>query len=225
MGIFKKDDFVIHSSGVQAIVLSTHELLTVLCRDGSVGIMPASDFSYPRAFKAGDYVRVVDSDDEFGGEVGIVVEDDGDHEENMPYLVSFFDEFESENNFSASELLPWIPEVGEIVFVTNDDDEPGTVISVDGEFARIKFEEFPKPQTWPLSDLEPGEEFEDDELDDGGPYNEFKVDDEVDYSNPFFSDKKKAIVLAVSDTALTVHFPEDHELDGTFDKDFFSKAA
>jgi hypothetical protein len=224
MGTFQDGEVVLTESGAAAIVLASHELVSVLFRDGSSGVLPADMFSRQRKFKAGDYVRVVSTDDEFANEVGVVFEDDGDHEENMPYSVSIFDEFESEHNFSASELLPWLPEVGERVIVTDDEDEEGTVVSVDGETARVLWDGYPKPQTWSLSDLEPADGYEDD-IDDGGPYHEFQVDDEVDYANPFFADTKKAIVLEVDETSLTVHFPEDRDLDGKYNKDFFSKAA
>lgn len=211
---FKHGDRVISNLGSPAIVLSTCELVTVLFEDSSVAVLPASEFKPKRKFSPGQYVRVVSTDNEFPNEVGIVFEDDGDDEENMPYSVGIYDAFDSENNFSASELIPWLPEVDERVVTVDDEDEFGTVVSIDGDFAVVDWDDYPGTQTWRLSELEPADEAD-----------RFEVDDEVDYVNPFFTDPKKAIVIATEGDSLTVHFPESPSMDGTYDKEFFSNAA
>src|SRR5260370_8977608 len=117
MGKFKIGDRVIDCVGNTATVVGTTETVRVRWDGGDWGGMwPAEDFELlPRKFKPGQYVRIIAADPDYGNETGIVFEDDGDDEENMPYMVGLFDELQSENDFSASELIPWTPRVGERV--------------------------------------------------------------------------------------------------------------
>jgi hypothetical protein len=75
--------------------------------------------SLPHTFKTGQFVRVV-ADDETNGMVGLVFDDDGDDETQDPYWVALYDPDDSEKCYSANELIPWVPKVGERVIETSD---------------------------------------------------------------------------------------------------------
>jgi hypothetical protein len=216
MGKFKIGDRVVDRSGgyTAKVVGVTDTIRVVWDCNGIDGTWPDDDFELlARKFKPGQYVRIVATDPEYGNEVGIIFGDDGDDEENMPYEVALYDDSQTEDDFSASELIPWLPLVGEHVIEANnesDQDEIGTVIGwANAVTARVLWESFPHAQDWLVTDLEPADESEPDcSFDDGGPYNEIRIGDEVEYTNPFFSGTHHATVE-----------------DGYYHKDFFSKAA
>jgi hypothetical protein len=217
MGQFKIGDKVTNS-GVVATVIGVEQLLRVDWGNGIFGFWPASSFTLvQRKFKEGDFVRSI-ADDETNGTVGVVFEDDGSEEDSDPYWVGLFDADCSEFPFSAHELIPWVPIVGERVIEADaDDDEEGTIVSVADGRAVVLWDSFPLAQDWPLSDLEPAEEFEEDD---------FEVGDEVVYSNPLFTNTYSARVMDVQENVVFVNFESEAPLvDAYYPKDFFSKAA
>lgn len=180
------------------------------------GTWPASDFTeVERAFDEGQFVRVI-SNGGFKGEVGIIFEDDGAPETEGPYWVGVFDEFESEESFSASELIPWVPHVGDRVIERGDDegDEVGTVLACDGYTARILWDGYRLAQEFPVSDLEPADESE-----------VFEVGDTVEYCSPVFAGPIEATIIGFDDVGLRVRFTRDFLPEGNYSKYFFTKAA
>jgi len=221
MGKFKIGDRIVNRHGETATVVDSSEILTIDWDAGVMGFVPASAFKLlARKFTTGQYVRVVDTDDDFAGVVGFIYEDDGDEEENMPYAVALFDDFGTEENFSASELIPWVPFVGEHVIEANneaEEDEIGVVVSSDPDNGRVRvlWESFPLAQDWPVSDLEPADE---DEF--------FSEGDVVVYNNPLFTTPARAKVVAVEGNVLRVNFEIGSIFaDGNYPTDFFSFAA
>lgn len=202
---------------------------------GVFGVHPASAFELvQREFKAGDFVRIVGED--FRGEVGIVFEDDGEPEDQDPYWVALFSVEGGEEPFSAHELEPWLPLVGErVVEADVEDDEEGTVIcvnavgtdgGVDDVSVRVLWDSYPHAQDWLVADLESVDVYEDeDEFDDGGPYNEIHVGDDVVYANPLFAFTLNANVIDFDDGGLRVRFENNLLPEGNYSKEFFSKAA
>lgn len=229
MSALKEGDRVT-SQGNEATVITVHTLVTVewdkrqLGGEPIYGTWPARYFNkIHRKFSPGQFVRVSENDREFANEVGIIIEDDGDDEENMPYVVGIFDEDESENNFSASELKPWFPLVGERVVESVpegqfDDEDVGTVVGFnDDKTARVLWDSFPHVQEFAVADLEPYDEFYDAQ--------EFKVGDAVEYHSPFFAEPKKAVVNGYDGESLYVSFPDRPDMNGYYHQNFFSKAA
>jgi hypothetical protein len=90
-----------------------------------------------RQFKYGD-VRVVGT--RFKGRVAFLFEDNGNEEEDMPYRVALYGD-ETEENFSASELIPWSPLVGERVFeLHSDGGEVGIILANDGTTSHVRWD-------------------------------------------------------------------------------------
>lgn len=220
MGKFVTGDKVISNCGQTATVVSTLEYVTVSWDGWPInGTWPVEAFELvERKFRVGQWVRVV-SEDEYNGMVGLIFADDGSEEDDMPYEVALFnsDLDEYEDFFSADELEPWLPVAGERVVASDDEDEVGTVLlCVDG-YARVLWDEYPKAQNWPVGDLEPADEEEDDEI---------RVGDEVEYSNPIFTDTARARVSEVNDNVIRVDFePGTILTDGFYPKDNFQKVA
>jgi hypothetical protein len=220
MATFKNGERVADDFGNTGIVEDSIEMVRVRWDlfSNIYGVYPVENFTpVTRNFKPGDYVRVVPSDSDFANEIGFVFEDDGDDEENMPYVVGFFDEEESENSFSASELIAWVPLVGDRVVASDDEDEVGTVIAVVDNAARVLWDEYPSPQNWPLDDLEPADGYEEDDV--------FEVGDEVEYTNPFLASPITAVVLDSRENCLGVSFHANPSMDGYYNKDFFETKA
>lgn len=221
MGKFKIDDRLLSSCGAKGTVVGVSDTVTVLWDGWAVaGTWPAENFELlPRKFAVGQYVRVVSTDPEYADVVGFLYEDDGDEEENAPYSVSLFDDFGTEENFSASELIPWVPLVGERVIEAGiEDEETGTVVGwANSITARVLWDSFPLAQDWLVADLEPADESEDD----------FENGDIVVYSNPMFSGTSKAVVTFTDGgEAVAVKFEKNSPFrDGVYHRDFFSIAA
>lgn len=175
-----------------------------------------------RKFAVGQFVRIT-ADDDTNGEVGIIYEDDGTDEYSDPYHVALYDDDASEEWYSADEMIPWLPKIGERVIEAGveDDDEGGTVITVspDGR-VKVLWDSFPHAQDWLVSDLEPEDKHEDDDDDD-----KLKEGDEVEYTNPMFSGSCKATVTKVEGEGVSVKFASGPFRDGLYHRDFFTKAA
>jgi hypothetical protein len=108
-----------------------------------------------RLFKSGD-VRIVGT--RFNGRVGYLREDNGNEEEDRPYLVMFYDEEDEENDesFSASELSRWIPAIGDIVTeLHSDQNEVGVVLANDGTTSHVQWRTRMDAPYWPNIRLEP----------------------------------------------------------------------
>jgi hypothetical protein len=113
----------------------------------------------PRKFKPGQFVRIT-ADDETNGEVGIIFEDDGDDEYSDPYWVALYDANDSEKCYSANELIPWVPKVGERVIEANDCGhigDVGVVLANDGTTSHIQWKTLKDAPYWPNIRLEPAE--------------------------------------------------------------------
>lgn len=214
--MFKTGDKVKAPTGHIATVVGSTETIHIRW-DGSediTGNWPATLFTLvERKFKVGQFVRIV-SDDEYNGNVGLIFEDDNEDEEKQPYNVFVYDEHDNEEWFSASEMIPWVPQVGERVIDPDDEDEAGRVLSVDGETTRVLWDQYPAAQNWPTAELEPADE-----------ENEFAVGDIVEYTNPFFTHTEKAEVTAIEGSIIRVKFVRPGFSDGPYPADFFSKAA
>lgn len=221
MADFKIGDRV-SNSGCVATVVGVEQLLRVDWGEGILGFWPAASFELvqSRKFKEGDYVRSV-ADDDTNGTVGIIFEDDGEPEDEDPYWVGLFNAKGEELPFSANELVPWVPLIGERVIEADvEDDEEGTVVAIlDSGKVRVLWDSFPLAQDWSLADLEPVDEFEDDDSDD----DDFGVGDEVVFGHPMLSVAKNGRVIRLSDNVISVTFGDGSA--GTYPKDFFSKAA
>ena len=108
-----------------------------------------------RQFKPGD-VRVVGT--RFNGRVGYLREDNGNEEEDMPYLVALYGD-ETDENFSASELIPWVPKVGDwVTELHSDGGEVGVVLANDGTTSHIQWRTRKDAPYWPNIRLEPADE-------------------------------------------------------------------
>ena len=83
-----------------------------------------------RQFKSGE-VRIVGT--RFNGRIGYLCEDNGNGEEERTYLVILYGGEGPDENFSASELIPWVPKVGDwVTEIHSDGDEVGIIIANDG---------------------------------------------------------------------------------------------
>jgi hypothetical protein len=106
-----------------------------------------------RLFKSGD-VRIVGT--RFNGRLGWIIEDNGNEEEDRPYLVGLYCE-ETDENFSASELIPWVPKVGDwVTELHSDGDEVGIILANDGTTSHVQWETRKDAPYWPNIRLEPG---------------------------------------------------------------------
>lgn len=219
MGKFNRGDLVTDEHGNTGKVLSTMESVSVLW-DGLnnvVGTWPASNFELvKRSFKVGQFVRII-ADDETNGEVGIIYEDDGDDEMSDPFWVALYDKECTEAPYSANELVPWLPKVGERVLDPDEDeDEEGTVIGIDGSVARVLWDAYPRPQDWLATLLEPVDQYD----------GEYTVGEVVDFTSPFLAETVKAEVTAIEGNVIRVKFsPGFVYADGAYPADMFSKAA
>lgn len=224
MGKFEAGDRIVNANGDTATVVGVTDTISVDWGDGLYGTWDAANFEkVARTFRPGQFVRIDLAVPEFGGEVGIVFDDDGDPEDMDPYSVALYDAAQTEEFFSANELWPWLPLVGSRVIESGvEEDETGTVIGVslpdcDGAIvARVLWDSFPHAQDWLVSDLEPADEYE----------NGFSTGDAVEYSNPFFAGTAKATVVGVDGNLLGVEFePGCIFADGNYSADFFKIAA
>jgi hypothetical protein len=109
-----------------------------------------------RQFKSGD-VRIVGI--RFNRRVGFLFEDNGNEEEGMPYRVALYGD-ETDENFSASELIPWSPLVGERVMELHSDGDEGrgTVLANDGTTSNVQWDTLLDAPYWPNIRLEPADE-------------------------------------------------------------------
>jgi hypothetical protein len=172
MGQFKIGDSVTDgvSSGVVTDVVSTIRIKWDF--NGEGGWWPARFFSLvsppARAFAVGDYVRTLQGfyGDEPGGVIGMVIDDDGDAEDEAPYTVALFIEGDdNEEVYSASEIIPWIPEIGDRVLeIDSDDYELGTVVGWSkDDTAAVLWDNYALTQDWLFSDLEPADEHDEED--------------------------------------------------------------
>jgi hypothetical protein len=110
----------------------------------------------PRLFESGD-VRVIGT--RFNGRIGYLGEDNGNGEEARPYTVMLYGNDEIDVNFSASELIPWVPVVGDRVIELHSDGNSevgvGTVLANDGTTSHVRWETFNGAPYWPNVRLEP----------------------------------------------------------------------
>ena len=221
MGKFKSGDRVVTNNGDSATVLDSTESILIRWDSGPVGIWSASHFELiARKFTVGQFVRIT-ADDDTNGEVGIVYEDDGTDEHSDPYHVALYDDDASEEWYSADEMTPWLPKVGErVVEAGVEDDEGGTVLSIGNGRAKVLWDSYPHAQDWPVAELEPEDQYEDEGED------ELQEGDSVVYSNPMFTGTCKATVTYTDGEAIGVAFSQGSPMrDGTYHRDFFTKAA
>ena len=220
MSKFKIGDKVANSKGDTATVTGVSNLIGLVWSNGAGGGLWDERFfeKVKRSFAAGDFIRSI-ADDGTNGAVGMIIEDDGDPEDMGPYWVALFDKDGTEAPYSANELVPWFPAIGDRVLEANVEDTTGgnvIAISTDRKFARVLWDTFPHVQNFAIDDLEPEDDFEED----------FEVGELVTYSNPIFSGTVDARVLSVEDNIIHVKFePGVLIKDGAYSKDFFSKAA
>jgi hypothetical protein len=107
-----------------------------------------------RQFKSGE-VRIVST-----GRVGYLSEDNGNEEEDQPYTVIVYDEGDGpDENFSASELIPWVPQAGDRVIELHSDGNNevgiGTVLANDGTTSHVQWDTLTDAPYWPNIRLEP----------------------------------------------------------------------
>jgi hypothetical protein len=106
----------------------------------------------PRLFEHGD-VRIVGT--QYDGHIGWLIEDNGKEESDRPYLVGLYSE-ETDENFSASELIPWVPKVGDWVKeLHSDEDEVGIILANDGTTSHVQWNTLLDAPYWPNIRLEP----------------------------------------------------------------------
>jgi hypothetical protein len=107
-----------------------------------------------RQFKSGD-VRIVGT--RFNGRVGWLSEDNGNEEEDRPYLVGLYGD-ETDEHFSASELIPWVPQIGDrVVELHTDQSEVGIILANDGTTSHVQWDTRTDAPYWPNIRLEPAD--------------------------------------------------------------------
>jgi hypothetical protein len=107
-----------------------------------------------RLFKFGE-VRVVGT--RFNGRVGYLFEDNGNQEEDKPYLVMLYGD-ETDENFSASELIPWVPKVGDrVAELHSGGREVGIILANDGTTSHVQWNTLLDAPYWPNIRLEPAD--------------------------------------------------------------------
>jgi hypothetical protein len=107
-----------------------------------------------RRFKFGNF-RIVGT--RFNGRIGLLFEDNGNEPEDMPYRLALCGD-ETDEDFSASELIPWVPMVGDRVVELNYDDyEVGTVLANDGTTSHVQWDTRTDAPYWPNIRLEPAD--------------------------------------------------------------------
>jgi hypothetical protein len=106
-----------------------------------------------RRFQFGN-VRIVGA--RFNGRTGLLFDDNGNEEEDMPYRVALHGD-ETDENFSASELTLWSPKACDRVIEANNENcVIGIVVDAfDGCTALVKWQGFNRVQDWLFKDLEP----------------------------------------------------------------------
>lgn len=226
---FSAGDTIVDRFGNMATVADTMESVSVEWHglDNVMGCYPSELFKLvPRKFKEGQFARIVRGiDPEYDNEPVYIFEDDGSEEGDDPYGVVFINSDKGEVNFSADEMIPWVPLAGErVIEADNDpnghevDDEIGTVVgsssNADGSDFKVKvlWPSFPLPQDWAVSDLEP--EAEDD----------IAVGDTVEYVNPIFAGSYRGTVQGLEGNIIRVVFESGLQT-GNYSKEFFTKAA
>jgi hypothetical protein len=108
-----------------------------------------------RLFKSGE-VRIIGT--RFNGRIGYLLVDNGNEEEDRPYLVSMYggDYGVSEEFFSASELSPWVPKVGDWVRELHSGGcEVGIILANDGTTSHVEWKTWKDAPYWPNIRLEP----------------------------------------------------------------------
>jgi hypothetical protein len=113
-----------------------------------------SALPFSRLFEPGD-VRVVGT--RFNGRVGFLFEDNGNEEEDMPYRVALYGD-ETDENFSASELILWVPKVGDwVTELHSNGEEVGIILANDGTTSHVRWRTLKDAPYWPNIRLEPAE--------------------------------------------------------------------
>jgi hypothetical protein len=108
-----------------------------------------------RQFKFGD-VRIIGT--RFNGRIGLIIEDNGNEEEDRPYRVALYGDHTDEN-FSASELISWVPEVGDwVTEMEGRGEEVGIIRENDGKTSHVQWRTLKDAPYWPNIRLEPGNE-------------------------------------------------------------------
>jgi hypothetical protein len=108
-----------------------------------------------RQFKSGE-VRIIGA--RFNGRIGYLAEDNGNEEEDMPYLVMLYGD-ETDEKFSASELIPWVPKVGDwVTELHSDGNEVGIILANDGTTSHVQWRTLKDAPRWPNIRLEPAGE-------------------------------------------------------------------
>jgi hypothetical protein len=106
-----------------------------------------------RQFKSGD-VRIVGT--RFNGRIGYLCEDNGNEEEDKPYLVALYGD-DTDEHFSASELIPWVPQVGDrVTELHSNGNDVGTILTNDGTTSHVQWDNLLDAPYWPNIRLEPG---------------------------------------------------------------------
>ncbi len=230
---FNNGDKIVDVHGNTATVVGARTYLQIQW-DGwphTNGLWPAEDFKLVgRPFKPGDFVRVLGLDPGYFGLVGMVFEDDG--EDDAPYWVALYNEAGDDVPFYADELELWTPRVGDEVLELNAEDGiVGVVIGLLQDDASVLWEGFPVAQRWPLSELEPFDEYSDEDEDlpevesPALQPDSFEPNERVEYHNPFFASALTARVVRVGDGVTFLKFADGAMPDGFYDNDFIQKAA
>jgi hypothetical protein len=106
-----------------------------------------------RQFKFGD-VRIVGK--RSNGHIGWLSEDNGNEEEDRPYTVILYEGDGPDENFSASELIPWVPVVGDrVTELHSDGNEVGIILANDGSTSHVQWRTMKDAPYWPNIRLEP----------------------------------------------------------------------
>jgi hypothetical protein len=107
-----------------------------------------------RLFEPSD-VRIVGT--RFNGRIGFLFEDNGNEQEDRPYRVALYGD-ETDENFSASELLRWAPLVGDrVTELDGEGNEVGIILANDGTTSHVQWETWKDAPFWPNIRLEPAD--------------------------------------------------------------------
>jgi hypothetical protein len=110
-----------------------------------------------RQFKFGE-VRIVGA--RSTGSIGYLSEDNGNEEEDRPYTVILYDDEGPDENFSASELIPWVPQAGDRVAELHSGGDGvgvGTILANDGTTSHVQWDTLKDAPFWPNIRLEPAQ--------------------------------------------------------------------
>jgi hypothetical protein len=203
---FQKGDAVItKASGMTGTVVSTAHVVGIKFECGEVALFDAGAIELtipdgPRTFTVGQYVRFADD-----GEVGVVIADDGDDEDNLPYNVKAL-KTRFTNIYDAEELQLWNPRVGERVAIADDPDNGGTVLSNWGDSPQqtflVQWDGYEHPQRWEATDLLP--------FVPSRPETKFKDADRVVYVRGPLAHGATAKVIAASNGGVYVAWHRAH---------------